>query len=155
MKSLNQLYKEQVKYQLTADPFKAWVEKGKALYENYMKAEMLAPDVTFEMFANMIQPQIVLSEDGTTSSTSFWDTTLGKILSTGATVGADLIKQQTSPTGSTTSTAPKTTTSTTSAAPPTSKKTILGLQPVVFYSITTVVVLGVAYGVYKLVYKKA
>jgi hypothetical protein len=157
-KSLNQLYKEQVKHKLTNLPFKEWVEKGKGLYENYMKAEMISPDVTFEMFANMIQPQIVLSEDGTTTTKSFWDTSLGKLLTTGATVGADLIKQQTTttttPTPSTTST-PSVPNTNASSLPPAKSKTILGLTPIVFYSLATVTVLGVGFAIYKLVSKKS
>lgn len=154
-KSLNQLYKEQVKYKFTNLSFKEWVEKGKALYEKYLAAEMISPDVTFEMFANMIQPQVILNEDGSTSSTSFWDTTLGKLLTTGATIGADVIKQQS---GGSTTTTPTSTSSSSVAVnlpTPTASKTILGLQPIVFYSITTVVVLATAYGIYKLVSKKA
>ena len=153
MKSLNQLYKEQVKYKLTSDPFNKWVEKGKDLYQKMLNTDppMIAEDVTFEMFANMVQPQLELHDDGSTSTTSFWDSPLGKILTTGVTVGADIIKQQNTP-----STSATTTTSTATNPPvPTASKTILGLQPVVFYSITTVVVLATAYGIYKLVSKKA
>jgi hypothetical protein len=151
-KSLNQLYKEQVKYNLTIDPFKTWIQKGKELYDRYKSTEMIAPDVTFEMFANMIQPQIILHDDGTTSSTSFWDTQLGNILKTGVTVGADLINKAAA---SKTTTSPTSSTSTNTPVPAPASNTILGLKPIVFYSITTVIVIAVGFGLYKLVAKKS
>ena len=153
MKSLNQIYKESG----AKSAFKDWLAKGQELF-NWKQAEGSIPgNVTFVEFAN----QAYLNADAKAKK-AFGDTTVGQLLKSAVKVGADVITQkdavkaaqaaQKAGTAAPAKTGTNTGTATDYSDQTVKReKTILGMKPVVFYPVLGVTLLGVGFGVYKLV----
>jgi hypothetical protein len=144
MKSLNQLYKDSG----AKATFKDWLKKGQELF-NWKKAEGSIPNqVSFLEFAN----QVNLNADAKTKK-KFGDTTLGQVLKAGVKVGADVISQKEAQKQAQQAQKLDTGSQSDYKLPEKKDNTILGMKPIVFYPVLGVVVLGAAFGIYKIVKK--
>jgi hypothetical protein len=139
MRSLNQIYKESSPKM----PFRDWLVKGQEIY-NWKKAEGSIPnEMTFEQYAN----QKFLNAD---AKKKFGDTLVGQILKGGVKVGADVIKQKEDAKANASPSGVAPTTSDYSL-PAKTGNTVLGMKPIVFYPVMIVTLVGVGFGVWKLV----
>lgn len=149
MKSLNQLYKESG----AQCPFKAWLQKGQEIFNKKKEEGVIGENISFDQWANEVNNiQLNVDETGTAATSSKkkkskFGAILKDVAKAGVKIAAGVMANQEKQNAQ-----PKVEEPVVESDPKEKpKKTILGLKPVVFYSITAVTILAVGFGVYKII----
>lgn len=148
MKTLNQLYKDSG----AKGSFKEWLQKGQMLYNQKKEEGRIAPDISFEMWANAIN-QFEMNADAKKEKKKG---KVGAVLKEAAKAGVKIAAgvMAAKEAGKAGEVQAPVQQQPVVQSEPKPKKTILGLQPPVFYAVAGVTILAVSYGVYRIIKSK-